>query len=413
MRVWFIVSLLMLLAGVLLVPAMVYDPGYVLISLGSYMLETSVWVGLAILVVAVVVLLAGLSLLRRLLSSGGAFNRWLTDRGYRRSQHQTTQGLIAFIEGNWQTAQRTLARAAPKSETPLLNYLVAARASHALGDSEQTKHFLKLADQSTSGASIAVGLTQAELQLQSGELEQSLATLKRVRRNASRHPHVLSLLKSVHVGLKDWQEVLALLPELRKYHVEDNSELDQLELLASKKSIGDTSRVRKDKQQVLESLWQQLPKAARKNSEVVAAYVRELMASGDKVRSEKIIRDQLKRDWNKSLVHLYGLVAGEDPNKQLIHAEVWLQERNNDATLLLTLGRLCMRNALWGKAREYFESSRKLESSSEVCAELGRLLAYLGEHEKSNAYFEEGLMLATDTLAELQLPARPLSAASQ
>lgn len=413
MKRWLVAGLLVLAASVLLVAAIQHDPGYLLISIGPYTLESSFWVGMILLLVLLSLLIWLFAFGRGLMRSGGALGRWLTDRGYRRSQHQTTQGLIAFIEGNWQTAQRTLARAAAKSETPLLNYLVAARASHALGDSRQTKHFLKLADQSTSGASIAVGLTQAELQLRSGELEQSLATLTRVRRNASKHPYVLHLLKSVYVGLKDWQELLALIPELKKFDVLPEDEVKALELQASINSIEDAARVRSNKMEALESLWQQLPKSAKKSSRVVATYARELVAAGDMIQAEKLIREQLKRDWDKALVNLYGRIEAEDTNRQLIFAENWLQERNNDAELLLCLGRLSLRNSLWGKAREYFENSRKLENSSEVCAELGRLLAHLGEHEQSNAYFEEGLLLATDGLPRLPLPEKQSLASAQ
>ena len=404
MKRWFIASLVVLVGSVLLVSLIEYDPGYVLISFGNYTLETSVWIGLAAFLLLFAVVYGFFSLLRRSIGGGNALGRWLSGRENRRTQQQTTQGLIAYIEGNWQAAQRILERAAAKSETPLVNYLVAARASHALGDVGQTKEFLKLAEQSTSGAGIAVGLTQAELQLRSGQLEQSLATLTRVRRNVDKHPYVLTLLKSVYVGLKDWQQVLALIPELKKHKVMSVEELQKLELMASKESLIETARMRDCSLDKLQKQWQRLPKAAMRNSEVVACYARQLMNAGCMVEAEKLIRTQLKRDWNKSLVNLYGLVAGEDLGKQLIHAEHWLQERNGDAALLLCLGRLSLRNSLWGKAREYFEHSRKLENGSEVCAELGRLLAHLGEHAQSNAYFEQGLMLATDGLPELPMP---------
>ena len=75
-----------------------------------------------------------------------------------------------------------------------------------------------------------------------------------------------------------------------------------------------------------------------------------------------------------------------------------------DAQLLLCLGRLSARDRLWGKARDYFESSYRVEHSAEVCAELGRLLTELGEPKVAAAYFREGLLLREDSLPELPMP---------
>lgn len=413
MKRFFLAALIVLLAAVTLVAAIEYDPGYLLLSYGRYTLETSIWVGLLVFVVLFVLVYLVFSLLRRTVSGGNAVSSWFRGRGYRRSQQQTTQGLIAFIEGRWQIARRMLSKAAVKSETPLLNYLVAARASHALGDAQQVKEFLKKAEESTSGAIVAVGITQAEMQLKSGRYEQGLATLMRVRRNVSKHPYVLDLLKKAYVGLNDWQEVLALLPDLKKHKVLSVEELEALELRAGQHSILDAAKVRGDVEAELNALWQRLPANVTKNSEAVALYAEQILAAGNAVTAEKIIRNQLKKDWNKKLINLYGRVEGEDTGKQLLYAENWLQERNNDAALLLCLGRLSLRNSLWGKAREYFEISLKLEQNSEVCAELGRLLAQLGEHEKSNEYFQRGLMLATNNLPELPLPEKKTTIAIQ
>ncbi len=404
MKRFFIASLVVLVLSVALVAAIELDPGYILISYHTYTLETSVWVGIGLFVVLFSVIYGFFSVLRRLISSTGAVGDWFSGRGYRRSQQQTTKGLIAFIEGNWQSSRRILSRAASKSETPLLNYLVAARASHALDDSKQMKEFLKKAEESTSGAGIAVGLTQAELQLRSGRLEQSLATLTRVRRNAGKHPHVLSLLAQVYQGLNDWQEVLLLLPELKKYKVLSPEELDTLEITACKESIQDAAKSRTDALDGLQQLWQGFSNAPKANSDVIACYAESIIGLGGMLEAEKLIRNRLKKDWNEKLVSLYGKVATDDPGRQLIVAENWLKERNNDAALFLCLGRLSLRNSLWGKAREYFERSLQFEDSGEVCAEMGRLLSHLGEHEASSEYFHRGLLLATDGLVELPMP---------
>jgi HemY protein len=406
MKRFFIACLVALLIAVGLVTAVEYDPGYLLISYGNYTLESSVWVGLVVFLVLFSLVYGFFSVLRRSIRGGSALGNWLAGRGYRRSQQQTTKGLINFIEGNWQSARRILSRAANQSETPLLNYLVAARASHALDDSKQVTAYLKQAEQSTAGSSVAVGLTQAELQLRSGQFEQSLATLMRVRVNAGKHPYVLYLLKAAYEGLNDWQELLNILPQLKKYNVLSADKLAELELTASIESIDEAARLRGNVAAELEKLWKSFSKSVTRDSNVVATYAKHIMTAGNMAGAEILIRNQLRKDWNKELVDLYGQVKGDDVGKQLIHAENWLKERNSDARLLLCLGRLSLRNLLWGKAREYFEVSLKLEQSGEVCAELGRLLSQLGEHEKSNAYFQKGLLLITHGLPDLPLPDR-------
>lgn len=404
MKIFFGICLALLLFAVALVAAIEHDPGYLLISYGVYTLETSIWIGLAGFVLLFVLIYGSFSILRRLVSRSKALNSWLTDRGYRKSQKQTALGLISFIEGNWQHARKILAKSASKSETPLLNYLMAARASHELNDEVQMREYLKKAEQSTTGSSIAVELSQAEMELSRGRYEQCLATLTRLRRNGGKYPHVLRLLKEVYEGLNDSQALLDLLPDLRKHKVLTVEQLEQLELSASKARLGEVAKARKDVSVELAALWKRFPKVIQANRDITLSYAQHLIEIGEEQKAEKLIRQQLKKEWHRDLINLYGRIAGEDTGKQLLYAENWQQERNSDAALFLCLGRLSIRNSLWGKAREYFEHSLKLENSGEVCTELGRLLSKLGEHEKSNEYFQQGLLLNADRLPLLPIP---------
>ena len=402
MKRLFIACLVVLLLAAAAAVGIEYDPGYVLLSYGHYTLETSVWIALA----AVLLLVAALYLMVRfvhgLLRQGSAARRWLGNRRHRRGQRQTTRGLIAYVEGNWQSARRYLSRGAEESETPLLNYLMAARASHELGDDKQARIFLSRAERSTSGADIAVQLTQAEMQLDNGQLEESLATLTRARRDAARHPYVLKLLAQVYLGLGEWNQLLALLPDLRRHDVLNSDELASLERRAWSELLEEAGE--KGGEADLTAVWRRLPRQLRREQELVTVYVRRLVALGDQAAAEKVLREYLSKHWPREWVVLYGKIEGADVGLQLKTAENWLRDRTNDAALLLTLGRLSLRNRFWGKAREYFENSFKLERSLEVCAELGRLLDSLGEHERSAGYFHEGLLLSTHELPPLPLP---------
>ncbi len=112
----------------------------------------------------------------------------------------------------------------------------------------------------------------------------------------------------------------------------------------------------------------------------------------------------MKREYNSHLARLYGLLRGKDPARQLQTAEGWLKEHPDDPSLLLTLGRLCLQNSLWGKARDYLESSLRVQRNPEACAELARLLAQLGDTERSNQLFQEGLGLLDRRILALPLP---------
>jgi HemY protein len=243
------------------------------------------------------------------------------------------------------------------------------------------------------------------MKLHAGQYEQALATLVRARRNAGRHPHVLDLLQQAYCGLKDWDQLAGLLPELKKYKVLPPEELQALEvevytqLLASAASRGEGEALDK-----LRSDWQKMPANLKQNSALVCSYAELLIKQGAHAAAEKVILRALKGEWDPDLVRLYGYVEGDSPARQLAQAEGWLVVHPQDAQLLLCVGRLSARDKLWGKARDYFESSYRLERSAEVCAELGRLLTSLGEPKVAAAYFREGLLMRESTLPELPMP---------
>ena len=403
MRKLFALVLIALLLGVGIVAVIETDPGYVLVAYGNYTLETSLWVGIVLLALFTLAVYLVLRLIRRLLGGQKSLASWIGGRQARAASRLTTRGLISFIEGNWSRARRQLLRGAKNSEAPLINYLMSARASYRLNEVDKMREYLGAAEDAESEAGIAVELTQAEMRLHAGKYEQALATLVRARRNAGRHPYVLDLLHRAYYGLKDWSELAVLLPELKKYKVLSPESLESLErevyieLLAS-------SAIADDSGDALRQAWQKTPASLKQDAAVLDDYVALLVKSGHHSAAEKVIPRALKQNWDSKLVREYGLVQGQDSARQLAKAESWLPAHTEDAQLMLCLGRLAAREKLWGKARDYFESSYRLERSSEICAELGRLLVALGEPKVAAAYYREGLQLRESDLPDLPMP---------
>ncbi|NCF16903.1 MAG: heme biosynthesis protein HemY [Haliea sp.] len=411
MRRIFAIALFALLLGVGVVALIETDPGYVLVAYGNYTLESSLWVGLLLLFALILLVYLALRLVFRLVGGQRSLVSWLGTRKTHHAARLSTRGLINFLEGNWARSRRQVLKGATNNEAPLLNYLLAARASHHLGEPDKVSQYLGAAADAESAAVAAVELAEAEIKVHAGQYDQALAVLDNMG-NASSYPRGLELRRAIYTGQGNWEGLARLLPELRKQKLLAADALRELEsdtyrrlLLDAVKGEGEADTAE------LGAVWQKVPSDLKQDVDILCAYVELLLRGGDHAAAEKLLQRSLKQHWDARLVRLYGLVESANVPAQLTHAESWLAAHPDEPELLLCLGRLSARDKLWGKARDYFESSYRLQRSAEVCAELGRLLTGLGEPKVAAAYFREGLLLSESDLPTLPEPEKllPLS----
>ena len=76
----------------------------------------------------------------------------------------------------------------------------------------------------------------------------------------------------------------------------------------------------------------------------------------------------------------------------LILRKVYFEREPRNATLFLTLARLCLEDKLWGMARDYLEMSIDCRPSAEAYALLGQLMEQLGDKSKSEETYKNGLL---------------------
>ncbi|MEZ1316545.1 heme biosynthesis protein HemY [Pseudomonas fluorescens] len=406
MKRLYVIVFLVIVAAAALGLAIAEHSGYVLIAYKSFRFESSLWATLALVAVLWLVFWGIKALVGLVATSSGVVNPWSRRNRSRRVQVAIEHGQLDLAEGRWASAQRHLHRAAEAERQPLLYYLGAARAANEQGHYEESDSLLERALERQPQAELAIALNHAQLQTDRGDTEGALATLQAMH---ERHPHnaqVLRQLQRLHQQRGEWSQVIRLLPELRKDKVLPPNELAELERRAWGQNLSLAAR-QEDAQVGLQSLnraWQQLTSAQRQEPQLVLAYAEQLRQLGAQVEAEDVLRTALKRHYDSHLARLYGLVRGSDPVRQLQTAEGWLKDHPSDPSLLLTLGRLCLQSSLWGKARDYLESSLRVQRNPEACAELARLLAQLGDTEGSNQLFQEGLGLLDDRLLAAPLP---------
>ncbi|PTT30883.1 heme biosynthesis protein HemY [Pseudomonas sp. HMWF021] len=407
MKRLYVIVFLVIAATAALGLAIAEHSGYVLVAYKNFRYESSLWATLALVAVLWLLIWGIKALVELVMASSGVVNPWSRRNRSRRVQVAIEHGQLDLAEGRWASAQRHLYRAAEAERQPLLYYLGAARAANEQGKYEECDQLLERALERQPQAELAIALSHAQLQTDRGDTDGALVTLQAMH---ERHPHnvqTLRQLQRLHQQRGEWSAVIRLLPQLRKDKVLPSAELAELERRAWGENLTLAAQREEEGAVGLQSLnraWQQLTSAQRQESPLILAYAEQLRQLGAQAEAEEVLRTALKRKYDSHLARLYGLVRGSDAARQLQTAEGWLKDHPADPSLLLTLGRLCLQISLWGKARDYLESSLRVQRNPEACAELARLLAQLGDTQRSNQLFQEGLGLLDERLLAAPLP---------
>src|SRR3990167_598109 len=212
----FIWILLLLILSVWIGLKIAADPGLALFSYRQWSVEMPLWFAAVGLIVFLLILYSILRFFDGVGSLWQRFENWLRFRRKNKSYSKTNRGLRELVEENWRASEMYLMDGIPQSDAPLINYLAAAKAAQAQCAYDRRDAYLKKAYEIAPQSEIVIGLTQAKLQLEQGQLEQALATLDHLCSIAPRHPAVLKLLERVYIHLGDWKSLLKLIPVLRK-----------------------------------------------------------------------------------------------------------------------------------------------------------------------------------------------------
>jgi HemY protein len=386
----FIFLLFILIISVFVGLKIAEDPGYALFAYKQWTVEMPLWFAVFSLILMIAALFLVLRFFDGIDASWSKWRSWLWMRRKHKAYSKTNRGLIELLEANWKSAENYLMDGVDQSDAPLINFLAAAKAAHEQGAFDKRDIYLRKAYDLSPQSHIAVGLTQAQLQLSQGKLEQALATLNQLRQIAPKQRLILKLLERVYIHLGDWKNLLNLTPHLYKAKLITADQMILLEskiyqelLIATSKS-GSVNAARE--------LWRVMPRKIQKRPDVVCCYVKQLFLYPEMLSEiEELIVKTLKYDWQEECVRIYGLLVTTHTVKQLKIAEDWQKHYGMHAMLYLTLARLSARCQMWGKARSYYEECVKLTPLSEAYLEYGDLLLQLDEISAAMQVFREGL----------------------
>jgi HemY protein len=109
------------------------------------------------------------------------------------------------------------------------------------------------------------------------------------------------------------------------------------------------------------------------------------------------VEEALAAEWDDRLVRTYRESAAPEGSPELLaqieRCERWLNERPTDPELALTLGALCLRQKLWGKAQRHLDQALSDATESNLALEahlkLAQLHEALGQDAEAAAHYRQ------------------------
>jgi len=372
------------------------NPGYVLIGIGYWSLETSLIVFAVSLIMGFFVLYIFFRFLGWLLRLPGQIKNRGKSIKFNRSQEALIAGLVDSAEGNWEKAEKVLIKHASHSGAPLIHYLTAARAAQSRGAYDKRDEYLKKAADQAPGSDVAIGLTQAELHLSEKQFEQALETLTRLQSIDPTHATVLKLLHQAYQQAGDWEGVRKLIPALNNNKVLMEAEIKLLETEAYSKLLKQAAE--RGSADEIDSLWSEIPDYIRNMKGVSAIYFAAMIDAGAGAKVEGGLARALSTTWDQTLVVLFGNVQSINVARQLETAEQWLPMHPRDAIFLTVLGKLSMKCGDNQKAATYLTKSLSIEPTVPAYQLFGDLLSAQGDKDRASECYKQGLELASSEI---------------
>ncbi len=359
------------------------NEGYVLIVRPPYRLELS----LNLLLILVVLAFASLHLLLRFIHYArdlpANVRAYKENRRIRLGHAALLEALHAMSQGRYQAAQKAASKALDYGEDPSLTALLAARASHKLKQKGQRDYYLAEAERLAPEAAVARLLLQAELLVDDRLYSQALDVLHKIEKLESKFVPGMRLELKVQIRLNNWEQVLVLLQQLEKHDGMESWQAREIRHQAHQYLI---ERHGKDLNTLM-AYWKKVPEDDKLNSRIASMAADAFIALNAGNQAQEVLEMSLTKSWDSELAGKLGDCSSTNPHKQLQQAEHWLLSHEQDANLLLSLGKMCIRLSLWGKAQSYLEASISVQPSAEAHLTLARLLESRGESDAANQHY--------------------------
>lgn len=412
---WLSSALLLALAAALVALILRVDAGNVAFFVHPYRVDLS----LNLFVVALLLVLAVVYWTARAVQKMVDFPQQVRLYRVRREEIGSQQALIeaikSLLEGRFARAEKSARAAQSASATAGVAALIGARAAHRMQEYERRDEWLSKAESDTALQTARL-VTSAEMWSEHRENELALEAIGRLQGSGSRHIHAMRIALNANLQSGRWDDALKTVRALDKRKALHPLLARKLKLAIYREQLGAAGH----DAATLEHAWRALPADDRRIPEVALEAARRFNASGRGALAADVIEESLSDSpmkWDSlagPLLDEYARANALSARDQIERVEKWLQQAAGDsslrAVLLRTAGLICLREQLWGKAKEYLSDSVSLQPHPASFLALARLAEALGDEQAAAVQFRAAAVAYSELPPPVDTPAASLRA---
>lgn len=366
-------------------------PGYVYVYYDQYSMETSFWFFLLLmtgLVAGLFILVKAISLLLYYLVKIGYLPKFFLMGRARKFRYQ---GHLAFLNQQWKLSAKKMGKAAKNSETPFLDYLMAARAYLAVNDIPSATSNAGMAKNTSDYDAESHAMLLMDITIAQGDAFRQQQSIKALLDENPGKPAVLMRAIKIYREQKQWLALQLLLPAIKKHHV--LAEADYSDLLAAVATGLMPAFIHAAQIKELKSLWKSVAKVHDRD-DVVKAYCEALARMNEAGEARKLLEMHLQRRWSDRLIMAYAALPVTDKLRQLDFAETFLPFHSHNPALLVALGCIAKNNGYLAKAKDYLYKSMQVLPSVKACELMADIADIQQDPALAQDYLRQALALA-------------------
>ncbi len=355
-----------------------FNPGNVVLFYPPYRMDLSLNFFVVLQLLLFLLLYAAVRAVRATMRMPARVAEYRQRKRERDGNKGLRDALKALFEGRFGHAEKAALRAADLPENAGVAALIGARAAHRMRQHARRDQWVaRIADD--PAMKTARLMTMTELLVDDHQPEAALDAVRELNASGTRHIHALQWSLKAEQQAKNWPEVLRLVRSLDKHKALHPALSARLRELAYNDLLSD----RTHDAESLMRVWSTIPSVDRVKPYVASRAATALNSRGLHDEARLVAEESLAANWDERVVRAYREAAAPAGSAALLaqieHCEAWLLERPLDAELALTLGSLCLKQKLWGKAQRYLEQALSDATDPAMVREAHLKLAQLHE----------------------------------